>query len=219
MAGQGARVAIFCDFDGTVTLEEVSVGLLKAFAPHAWETADSDLYSGRTTLRETMAREFGALRAPREELEKWVWAVRLRAGFRELVDEARNRKVPLTIVSEGLDFYIEAFLAHQGIAVPFRTNRAVFTDGGICVEHPYSSPDCDLCGTCKKAFLARFRDECYTTIYVGDGISDRCPARYADLLFARDGLLEYCEGAGIPCFEYRDFFDVLEVLVQRFWGK
>src|SRR5512136_554630 len=126
MAAPVARFAIFCDFDGTVTIEEVSVGLLKRYAAGTWEAADSDLYSGRTTLRETMAREFCTLQAPREELESWVRTVRLRPGFRELVEEAGRHGVPLTIVSEGLDFYIEAFLAHQGIGVPFRTNRAVF---------------------------------------------------------------------------------------------
>jgi 2-hydroxy-3-keto-5-methylthiopentenyl-1-phosphate phosphatase len=219
MAGSGARPAILCDFDGTVTIEEVSVGLLKRYAAQEWERADSDLNSGRTSLRETMAREFCTLRAPREELECWVRTVRLRAGFRELVAEAKRREAPLAIASEGLDFYIEAFLAHQGIVVPFRTNHAVFTAGGICVEHPYSSPECDFCGTCKKALLAKFKSEAFTTVYVGDGISDRCPARYADMLFARGGLLEFCGKEGIPCVEYRDFFDVLKVLGQRFWGK
>jgi 2-hydroxy-3-keto-5-methylthiopentenyl-1-phosphate phosphatase len=85
------------------------------------------------------------------------------------------------------------------------------------VEHPFSDARCDKCGTCKKAQLLELGKKGYTTVYIGDGISDRCPAREADVLFARDGLLEYCRREGLQCFPYDDFGDVLSVLKKLFW--
>lgn len=217
MSALAGRCAILCDFDGTVTLEEVSVSLLKRYSGGEWENADRALLDGRTSLRETMAREFGLLRAPRAELEQFVRTIHLRGGFHELAAEARARGAPLVILSEGLDFYIKAFLELHGLKVEYRTNHAVFTGNGICVEHPFASMECSYCGTCKKEQLLMFKQAGYSTVYIGDGISDRCPARYADLLLARNGLLDHCREEGIDCVPYEDFFDVLRVIRDRFW--
>jgi 2,3-diketo-5-methylthio-1-phosphopentane phosphatase len=200
-----------------VTVEEVSIALLDEFGGREWRKADRDLLAGRITLRETMEREFGLLRAPRAEMEAFVRKVRLRRGFRELLAAARRHGVPFVIVSEGLDFYIRAFLEDMGIEADIRCNRALFGPAGIVMEHPYADGECDRCGTCKKAQLLDFRARGFTTVYIGDGISDRCPAREADVLFARDGLLEYCGKQGIRCHSFRDFKDVLAVLGKRFW--
>jgi len=211
------KVAILCDFDGTVTVEEVSTSLLDEFSGRDWRDADQDLFAGRISLRETMEREFRVLRASRAQMERFVRKVHLRPGFRELLAAARQNGASLMIVSEGLDFYIRAFLRDKGIAAGFRTNRAIFTDDGIVMEHPYSDPECDQCGTCKKAQLWDLKAQGFTTVYIGDGISDRCPSRHADLLFARNGLLEYCRKEGIRCIPYDDFSDVLRTLEGMFW--
>jgi 2-hydroxy-3-keto-5-methylthiopentenyl-1-phosphate phosphatase len=219
VTGLASKVAILCDFDGTVTVEEVSTSLLDEFSGHGWRKADADLLSGKISLRETMEREFRLLRASRKEMERFVGRVRLRNGFSELVAAAREHGYPLLVVSEGLDFYIAAFLKDKGLKVDFRTNHAVFSSDGIVVEHPFSDESCDRCGTCKKARLLQFKARGFTTVYVGDGISDRCPARFCDVLFARDGLLEYCRKESIRCFPYEDFIDVLGVLEGSLWER
>jgi 2-hydroxy-3-keto-5-methylthiopentenyl-1-phosphate phosphatase len=213
------KVAILCDFDGTVTVEEVSTSLLDRYSRRDWREADRDLFAGRMTLRQAMEREFGLLRASKEEMERFVSEVHLRAGFRELVAAARRHRAPLVIVSEGLDFYIRAFLEDKGIDVEYRTNRAVFTRNGIAMKHPFSDAGCDRCGTCKKAQLALFKRKGYTTVYIGDGVSDRCPAAHADLLFARNGLLRYCRKERLRCVPYEDFTDVLRVLEGSLWKR
>ena len=44
--------------------------------------------------------------------------------------------------------------------------------------------------------------------FVGDGVSDRFGARYADVTFAKDELAEHCRRASIPFLAYEDFDDV-----------
>jgi 2-hydroxy-3-keto-5-methylthiopentenyl-1-phosphate phosphatase len=52
-------------------------------------------------------------------------------------------------------------------------------------------------------------------VLVGEGYSDRCPARFADLVFAKDELLSHCRTNGIPYTEYRTFSDIQAILTSR----
>lgn len=213
------KPAILCDFDGTVTVEEVSTTLLDQFTGREWRKADQDLLAGRISLRETMAHEFSLLCAPRAEMEDFVKRIHIRKGFAGLVRAARTHHAPLYIVSEGLDFYIAAFLKAKRIDAAFRANHAVFARRGIIVEHPFSDDRCGRCGTCKLAQIRNLKRKGYVTVFIGDGISDWCPAGHADLLFARGGLLRYCRKERIGCIPYRSFNDILCELRKRFWRR
>ncbi len=48
--------------------------------------------------------------------------------------------------------------------------------------------------------------------YVGDGWSDRCAAKVADLVFARGSLAEHLETEGVPYVPFDDLLDVREGL-------
>jgi 2-hydroxy-3-keto-5-methylthiopentenyl-1-phosphate phosphatase len=55
-------------------------------------------------------------------------------------------------------------------------------------------------------------------MYIGDGISDRCPVRFADIVFAKGRLIRYCQEQNIPYHEFRTFDDVrsrLELILQQ----
>jgi HAD superfamily phosphoserine phosphatase-like hydrolase len=61
----------------------------------------------------------------------------------------------------------------------------------------------------KAAELMAAREEGYTTIYMGDGLSDTPCADVADVLFARRQLERYCRERGIP---YRPLVGAADVL-------
>ena len=68
---------------------------------------------------------------------------------------------------------------------------------------------CPVCGEpCKRADLAGDDD----FVYVGDGFSDRCVAKAASRVFARDGLAEYLDEKGVPFEPFDDFYDVAAAL-------
>jgi 2-hydroxy-3-keto-5-methylthiopentenyl-1-phosphate phosphatase len=55
-------------------------------------------------------------------------------------------------------------------------------------------------------------------VYIGEGYSDRCPAAYADVVFAKDALQTYCREENISYIPYRSFHDVrrsMELLAGR----
>jgi 2-hydroxy-3-keto-5-methylthiopentenyl-1-phosphate phosphatase len=51
-------------------------------------------------------------------------------------------------------------------------------------------------------------------LYAGDGLSDTCPAKQADFVFARDGLLHFCEAHDLPHRELTDFNVILDYLEE-----
>lgn len=57
--------------------------------------------------------------------------------------------------------------------------------------------------------LTRSNDD-QVIVYIGDGISDRCPVQYADIVFAKDSLVSYCETHNITFHRFNDFSDVLK---------
>ena len=47
-------------------------------------------------------------------------------------------------------------------------------------------------------------------MFIGDGLTDRCIAEEADLVFARDALAEHLAEQGLAFRAYGDFYDIAE---------
>jgi 2-hydroxy-3-keto-5-methylthiopentenyl-1-phosphate phosphatase len=77
---------------------------------------------------------------------------------------------------------------------------------------PAAHPICVGCGTCKKQAVEHARTVHGTVAFVGDGVSDRFGARYADLTFAKDELAKHCRRESIPFLPYESFDDVRRAL-------
>ena len=218
----GSGWALLLDFDGTVTLRDASVQILERYTGDEWKKWDVLLHGGKIGLQDCIGEQFTIVKASREEMVAFVRKeVRPRAGLRDLVDWCRGAgSVDVVITSGGLDYYIEAFLDEHGLGdVPFRADHAMFfPEVGMVVESGYPSKDCDNCGNCKRQLVEEARAAGKKVAYVGDGIADRCPARAADVVFARAGLLEWCKKEGIECIPFDDLNDVrraLSDLVRR----
>jgi 2-hydroxy-3-keto-5-methylthiopentenyl-1-phosphate phosphatase len=165
--------------------------------------AEEDL--GRTmTLHEVIGLEFSTVRTPLEVVVAWLLeSVRVRAGFRELVERYR----PL-VVSSGFHELIEPILAREGVEVELRANRLDPGPDGWRVV--WRDEDvCPVCGEpCKRALVASTGP----FVYVGDGYSDRCVALAAERVFARDGLAEYLDERSVPYERFDTLVDVAAAL-------
>jgi len=121
------------------------------------------------------------------------------------------------VLSDGLDHYIERMLLRNGLgAIEFFANRLHLEDETLRVEFPwYNMLECTECGCCKTHHLQRYREQGYFIVYVGDGLSDRCPCESADLVFAKGDLLSHCRDKNIACVEFRNFRDVEREVLKR----
>jgi 2-hydroxy-3-keto-5-methylthiopentenyl-1-phosphate phosphatase len=210
-------IAVLVDFDGTTTIEEASIEILEEFATDDWKKYDDMLFSGEITLQECIGEQFSLVKAPRVDIDKMLeQKVRLRPGFRELVEHCQKEKYAIAITSGGLDFYIETLLAHHGFTdIPYYADSVIFAgEAGMVVEPGYPDHECEDCGNCKARLVKEYRGMDCKVVYIGDGISDHCPARFADVVIARRSLLKYCRENGIAHHEFGDFHDALNILKE-----
>ncbi|MBI2855588.1 MAG: MtnX-like HAD-IB family phosphatase [Chloroflexi bacterium] len=209
------KLALLVDFDGTVTERDVGVMLLDAFAQEDWHRYERMFREGRVSLRECVTREYSSLPSERDMLTRFaVENAVIRPGFQQLVSHCREQDIPLTVVSGGLGFYIQAILAHHGLAgIPVVSGHADFTNGNrVRMDWDSGTVVCDLTGVCKCYYVLECASNGYKVGFIGDGSSDTCTADKADYVFARSRLQAHCEANGIPFFPFNDFHDVLSRL-------
>ena len=201
------------DFDGTVTEDDMLDSVAQVFGDEeVYAEVERGLDDERMTLREVITREFEPVRAPMEEVVAWsLERVRVRAGFRELVELARERGWRIVIVSSGFHELIEPVLAREGVEVEVRANRVDTSAGNWRVLWHYEG-ECDSCGeSCKRAVVRELAGE-DEIVYVGDGYSDRCAALASDRVFATKGLARYLEREGVPFEPFSDFHEIAQAL-------
>src|SRR5215218_7620563 len=104
--------AVVVDFDGTVTEEDLLDEIASRFGdPAVYREVDDELDRGSMPLRDVITREFAPVRRPLAEVVDWTLEnVRVRPGFRELVELARERGWRLAVVSSGFHELIEPVL-------------------------------------------------------------------------------------------------------------
>ena len=197
------------DFDGTVTEDDLLDTIASRFGdPAVYQEVEDGLHGGTMPLREVITREFEPVRKPLEEVVEWeLENVRIRPGFRELVELARQRGWRFVIVSSGFHELIEPILEHEGVDVELHANRVDPRPDGWRVLWRYEDI-CESCGeSCKRSIVREFGGD-GEIVYVGDGFSDRCAAEASDRVFATKGLADYLEERGIPYEPFDDFHDV-----------
>jgi 2-hydroxy-3-keto-5-methylthiopentenyl-1-phosphate phosphatase len=197
------------DFDGTVTEEDLLDTIAIRFGdPEVYHEVDDGLDEGRLPLREVITREFQPVRTPLEDVVRWeLENVRIRPGFRELVELAGERGWRIVIVSSGFHELIEPILERERVEVELHANRVDPRPDGWRVLWQYDE-SCDSCGeSCKRSVVREFAGE-DEIVYVGDGYSDRCAAEASDVVFATRGLARYLAERGISYEPFDDFHDV-----------
>jgi 2-hydroxy-3-keto-5-methylthiopentenyl-1-phosphate phosphatase len=204
---------IQCDFDGTITEEDVSFALLDAFAQGNWREWFEKYREHKITVGEFNTRAFAMVRATRAELLKAAREmVRLRPGLHELINYCRRRGVRFVIVSNGLDFYIMTILKDAGLGdIEVHAARTRFYQSGLKVQ--YIGPDnTPMLSGFKEAYTRVFLKEDHQLVYVGNGPSDVPPALHARRVFARDGMLDGCKEIGLECTPFNDLNDIVRGL-------
>ena len=205
-----------CDFDGTITEEDVGFSTLDAFANDDWRQWLADYREGKISVGCFNQKAFAMVRASEHAIvELAKEKTKIRDGFGKLVNCCHRRGFRLVIVSNGLDFYIKEILEDIGMdGIEVLAAQTEFRPEGIQVQ--YRGPDGNqLDEGFKEAYTKLFLTQGYRVVYVGNGVSDIGPAQLAHHIFACGELLEYCNKAGIPCTPFTNLNDVakgLEIL-------
>ncbi len=210
-----AKTAVQIDFDGTVTLEDVSYLLLDTYADTSWRDILAEYSSGKISVGTFNRRVFRLVKADRETmLDKVLTSdrVKIRPGFSEFIEFCKSRTYQTSIVSNGLEFYVRAIMESIGIdGVDIFAAENAFFPGGVNVRYIGLDGQESENGL-KEAHVRHMKEQGFYSIYIGNGESDIFPARIADRVFATEDLVVKCREEGLTYTEFGNFFDIIETL-------
>ena len=208
--------AVLIDFDDTAAAQNVAEMLLNRFGDPTWQEVRRRFRAAELNLKEYQEITFRNIQASRTAMQDYVKEnAILRPYFRELWSYCQEREVPMAIVSQGLDFYIEALLEQEGFSqVPVYAVETSFSPEGIGYHYRFTYPGAEHLGNSKGLVVDRYKKNGHHVVFVGDGRSDFEAAKEADLVFAHSILAEECRRQGIPYRPFSDFGDVLSALQQ-----
>jgi 2,3-diketo-5-methylthio-1-phosphopentane phosphatase/HAD superfamily hydrolase (TIGR01549 family) len=215
------KTLILCDFDGTIRVRDMGYVLVNQFTSGNWETIDRDFREGKIGSKEAYSRIAKILTGDEAAILHFVQEHSdIDPSFPTFYQYCHENNMDIKIVSDGLDFYIRKILEiHRLSEIPYYANLTHFLKGGrIEISFPHSEEECGLCGTCKKKLVQIYRKEYDSIFFVGNGLSDRCAAREADFVFAKDSLYTYCTEQDITCHFFKDFLEILDDLQKQIRG-
>ena len=214
-----SKYVIFCDFDGTITVNDNIVALMKQFNPPDWADIVEQILSKQISIREGVGRMFALLpTSKRQEIEHYaIHNITIREGFRELLQFCHEQQIKFFVTSGGIDFFVYPTLQAFDIDKQhIYCNGSDFAGDTIVVTWPHP---CDAhcqndCGMCKTTIMRRFAPDEYKRIVIGDSITDVEGAKIADLVFARSHLITSCQELSIDYIPYEQFHEVIEHLKE-----
>ncbi|MFA5308098.1 MAG: HAD-IB family phosphatase [Dehalococcoidales bacterium] len=209
------KTAVQIDFDGTVTEDDVSFYLLDTYADGSWRQYLDEYSHGDISVGAFNKVVFGMIKEDEKTLTDFVLdspRVIVRPGFKELIDYCAGKKYRTIIVSNGLNFYIEAILQKLGVSgLEIHAAENIFAPDGMKVR--YLGPDGkEVEAGFKEVYTERLVKEGYQVVYIGNGTSDIYPCRKAAHVFATADLLEKCRAEYLKYYPFNDFYEVIRGL-------
>ncbi|MDQ3817974.1 MAG: MtnX-like HAD-IB family phosphatase, partial [Acidobacteriota bacterium] len=211
------RPILFIDFDGTITLRDVTDAILERFADGRWLDIEKQWRAGRMGSRDCLLAQMALVRAGREELDGLIDSIQVDEGFSLLLEVCARHNIAAHIVSDGFDYCIRRILERPQLqlsnllrSVRISASHLEIDDHGrLHTSFPYFNQACAHgCATCKPSVMRLLNRAGAPSIFVGDGLSDRYAAEVASLVFAKDSLAAYCREKSI---EYVPFDELDEV--------
>lgn len=215
--GTAAPWVVQCDFDGTISLEDVTDTLLQRFGRPGWQALEDAWVRGEIGSRECMKGQVALLDMSASELHAHLDGMAIDLHFTAFVAAARRLGIPVQVVSDGLDLAIHHILARHGLDdLPVFANRLLPLGGrGWQLQSPHADGRCvRASGNCKCARAAAEQARLRKLLYVGDGSSDFCVSGRADIVLAKASLIGHCQAHGIEHRPFEHFGQALSWLQQ-----
>jgi 2-hydroxy-3-keto-5-methylthiopentenyl-1-phosphate phosphatase len=214
---------VFCDFDGTVTQEDVTDRILEELADPGWRQLEAAWVQGMIGSRECLERQMALVRSSSKQLNTLIDSIALDPCFSSFYEFTEQAAIPFYILSDGFDYVIKRVLRRAGADGELRNGKHLFTssmeieDNRARVSFPHDPRVCEHgCATCKPSIIRRLRRNHRPVIFIGDGLSDRFAVAESDLVFAKKQLLAHCRKHEIGCIPFETFAEVESTLESMF---
>ena len=200
---------VFCDFDGTITVDETFVAVLRRYAPELSAELIPQMYQLKLTLREGVRRMLESIHSSAyPEILEFVRTQRQRTGLPEFLAFLEQHQVPFVVISGGLQGMVAAALEPLQSQIQAIYGVEVDTTGDRFQVTSPAEGETDFVD--KVALMSRH--PAHEKIIIGDSVTDLNMALAADIVFARDRLADYLDERNIPYHPWHNFYDIKKVL-------
>lgn len=210
-------IIVFCDFDGTITLQDVGNELFKGVDD--FEILNKLFKEEKLTIYEywhKLCRNL-PIGTTIEKLREQANKFQIDSYFVSFVEFCNKNNIKLYIVSDGYDIYIKEILESNNIDLPICSNKLLDKITHLEPEFTFASESCNcFSANCKRNFVLNKSRDNSLKIYIGDGYSDFCGAAHCDIIFAKKSLAAYCNENNLPHYNFKTFFDIKRILEKKF---
>lgn len=210
---------IVSDFDGTITKTDTLSKFLEDYADAKWLDIENDWRDGKFGSQECLIRQFALVPNLTPQLvSDFLDTMEIDEGFSLFAKNAKAQCIPIVILSDGLDYFINKILEKNNIDyINVITNHAYFDDWGkFIIEFPNDSRHCtNNAGTCKCKVVRNLKKRYKKVVYIGDGASDFCVSKEPDVVYAKAGLAEYCRNNNLSFTPYKTYKDIKKHLFEQ----
>lgn len=207
------KCIVFIDFDNTITTRDILDDMLLRFSKDVrWAELEKEWETGKIGSRECLRRQMKGIRISKRKLDLYLSNIRLDPYFKRLAGLLNAQKIKMIVLSDNFDYILKRILRANGVRrLQVYSNKLRFNKDRLLPIFPFSHKNCRSCGHCKKKNLLANADKESIIFYIGDGHSDICPAKYADIVFAKKDLLRYLKNKKhaccLPFKSLRDIYD------------
>ncbi len=210
-------MVVLCDFDGTIVEADTCIHILDRFSAEDWRIADAKYEKGEISLEDCLRTQFSRVTANKHQIMRTIKQIsRTRKHFETFVEYCRTEKIPIIVVSAGLDFVIKHFLEVNCWSdyVQVYSPCSRFTDEGISLTFPKLLHQAST--SFKDDLVRDLKQKGATVLYVGDGTPDYEAAQLANYPIAikNSKLAQLLNDNQIPFKEITTFREVLTSVVK-----
>ncbi len=202
---------VWLDFDGTVTRTDLLDELIVRYSRNdSWKLIEERWRAGQIGSRQCLEEEFALLDLTPAQLAGELTRVQLDPGAASLIADLRTRSIPLTILSDGIDHFINAILSAHNVTPPaIRANTILHSGSSLTLQCPHHRAECESKSAhCKCASARTLATPGRISIYIGDGRSDLCASLKSDVVFAKGALAQSLTARGVSFLQFSTLLDV-----------
>ncbi|MDD5439782.1 MAG: MtnX-like HAD-IB family phosphatase [Candidatus Omnitrophica bacterium] len=210
-AGLKARVAML-DFDNTITRHDTIDSLLERFSmDDQWIILEKLWKNRKIGSRVCLEGQIKGIRITRRELKRYLGGIKLDPYFKKLIRLLRSKKIRPVIVTDNFDIFVAEILRRHNVGrIPVYSNKVSMVQNRLVPRFPLTNKECGTCANCKKRKLLSHRTKYGKIIYIGDGLSDLCASKHADMVFAKGSLIRHCLEEGLEHVPFKNLKDVCD---------
>ncbi|MDD4899104.1 MAG: MtnX-like HAD-IB family phosphatase [Candidatus Omnitrophica bacterium] len=201
---------VFFDFDNTLTPFDVLDDIVKRFSINkGWVSFEQAWKKGKIGSQACLEGQLRSVRVNRKDLVRYLSRIKIDPTFHKFFAMLKKEGLSPIILSDSFKFIIEEILKNNGIReVKVYANGLRFSGNRLAPFFPYRNQKCPRCAHCKKKNLLKKEVKDKIIMYVGDGLSDICPAECSDIVFAKGRLLRHFRDKKRLCVAFNSIEDI-----------